>query len=215
MKRFITSSCLFAGIAIVSLAQKPDGKITDTCNCLREALKKTDKLEFNRANDGCFRTLLRVLLEDMAKDEANEELGRIMTKVLRKDCDIYQKHLDAEKAFGAKRVASKIRNPAVCQIFRTGEFHEPTSSDNVVVTMRDSIQIVTFEDTHVYSKSKVTWLDDCTYRLTFMETTNPYEKMLMEQNFVRTVRIIDVNDNLVVVEIKINNGYVLAELIKQ
>lgn len=60
-----------------------------------------------------------------------------------------------------------------CQHFRTGTFHSETNGTfNAVVTRNDSLQIETMGPFEV--TLRVTWTDDCTYRLSFKDGNDAY-----------------------------------------
>lgn len=64
--------------------------------------------------------------------------------------------------------------PNDCKEFKTGKFknYENGEWTNTIITRTDEFQIELNKKTNEESKDKITWIDDCTYRLTSITYKN-------------------------------------------
>jgi hypothetical protein len=84
--------------------------------------------------------------------------------------------------------------PAECQQFRTGTFYNP-SAPHLTITRDSLYQVETDTRTGDISKFKVTWVDDCTYKLEFIESTDREVRKAAKVMGILTVTITSVEED--------------------
>ena len=100
-----------------------------------------------------------------------------------------------------------------CQILKSGTFVTYGDMDSTLIIMTKNSQHLKFKS-GAYTKSKFEWIDDCTYKLIRIESTDPFEKQIPPGD-VRIVKIIHVSkDGTIFYELLVNNRSYSGRLIK-
>ncbi len=189
--------------------------LNSTCNCLDSLMKdKKDKIDFQFGLENCLSRSYQGSLGFKSTDSAELFILDLEDK-LRKNCESFNQSQSILKKMMMERTESNIKVAKICEIMRVGDFEDLSGVERVIVSMRDSIQIVTFEKTQLYTKSKVIWMDDCSFRVIFITSTNPYENLMLKPGDERVVRIIDIkNGNEIILETEFWGKWFLGKLTK-
>jgi hypothetical protein len=173
-----------------------DNLVESSCDCLNNLLK-TDvgKIEFQFAHDECFKGVYSKLISFSSTDSSDAVYTRFMDN-LEKSCEAYNKCHSILDKMTLEKSPIRIQNKKSCkQTMQIGEFEDRSGNEKIVMSMRDSIQVVTFGDKGLYTKSKVEWIDECSYKVIFIESTNPFENGILKKGDEREIRIIDIRKN--------------------
>lgn len=173
-----------------------DKMVNSSCNCLNNLLKSgKDKIDFQFSHEDCFKEIYSHLISLPSQDSSDAVYARFIGN-MQTTCDAYVKCHDMLGEMTLEKSSIKVKDKALCkQTMRTGEFEDRSGNEKTIMSMRDSIQIVTFGNHGLYTKSKVTWIDECSYKVTFVESTNPFENGMMKKGDERVIRIIDIKSN--------------------
>ncbi len=173
-----------------------DKTVESTCNCLSNLLKTNkEKVDFQFAHEDCFKEIYSKLIFLPSQDSSDAVYARFMEN-LESNCDAYGKCHNILDKMTLEKSQIKVKEKKSCkQTMRTGEFEDRSGNEKTIMSMRDSIQIVTFGDKGLYTKSRIKWIDECSYKVIFVESTNPFENGVLKKGDEREVRIIDVKNN--------------------
>ena len=95
---------------------------------------------------------------------------------------------------------SNKRSPLNCKKMKTGKFTGlfPMGGKQTRfnIIRNDSIQIETNEDNGAVGKLRISWPDDCTYKLKFISTTEKLNKdeLYFREKAILTTRIVETTD---------------------
>ncbi|HTF04302.1 MAG TPA: hypothetical protein VK826_09755 [Bacteroidia bacterium] len=90
-------------------------------------------------------------------------------------------------------VSAQTATGEECKPFRTGTFYNP-SAPHLTITRDSLYQVETDTRTGDVSKFKVTWVDDCTYKLEFIESTDREVRKAAKVMGILTVTITSVEE---------------------
>ena len=79
---------------------------------------------------------------------------------LKNSCPAYNQSYDLLDKLTFQKTESRIREENTCEIMRVGEFEDTISTQKVIMSMRDSFQIMTFGETGMYTKSTIMNVED-------------------------------------------------------
>lgn len=216
MKRIIALT-IFLVVQIDSFSQNEI--LESACNCLDKLLaaqtEKIDKVEFQLANDECFNSAYKNVISLSSADSADLFIASFFEN-LKSSCESFIKTHEIADKLTLERSTIRIKNRKSCkQTMKTGEFDDSSGTEKVVMSMRDSIQVMTFGDKGLYTKSKVEWTDECSYKVIFQESTNPFENAVLKKGDEREVTVIDIQKNGdVLLEIGMYGRWFLAKVKK-
>lgn len=179
-----------------SFCQTKHEMLEATCNCLTNVLStSTEKVQFVLAHEECFKTAYAKSIAMKSSDSAGSYVDSFM-ELLSANCDSYRECHEILDKFTLVRSEIKVNDKKTCrQVMQVGDFEDTSGVERTIMSMRDSIQIMTFGDDAIYTKSKVIWKDDCTYNVVFIESTNSFENSLLKKGDERVIRVIDIIDN--------------------
>jgi hypothetical protein len=171
-----------------------DNILQSTCNCLDKLLAvKLDKVEFQFAHDDCHKEVYTKLISMPTQDSADLYYSSFVES-MKANCDSYGQSYEVLDKMTLNKSKSKVRHKSDCKkVMRVGEFEDTSGTEKAIMSMQDSIQIMTFGKPELYTKSKVVWVDECTYRTIFIESTNPFENGVLKKGDERVIRIIDIS----------------------
>jgi hypothetical protein len=135
---------------------------------------------------------------------------------LKSNCDAYNKCYEILDKWTLERSPIRVKNREACRgVMKVGEFEDRSGAEEVIMSMRDSIQVMTFGKEELYTKSKIEWIDDCTYKAIFIESTNPFESSILKKGDEREIRILDIkNSGEIVLEVGMYGRYFLSKVYK-
>jgi len=108
-----------------------------------------------------------------------------------------------------------VKDKKLCkQIMQLGEFEQASNVAKARMSMQDSIQLVTWNQQGIYTKSKVVWVDDCVYRIIFIESTNPLESSIMKKGDEGEIRITEIKADEIFYEVGFNGKWFPGKLKK-
>jgi hypothetical protein len=198
-----------------AVSQISFNNIDSTCSCLQYLLKtQNSKIDFSIGLENCISISFQEALKFKSPQMVDKYLIDIENQ-LKSDCQAYIQCQKILYQMSLQKTESKIIDFDNCKIMRTGDFEDNSGSERSIVSMMDSIQIVKFEKTGYYTKSKVIWKDDCSFNLVFVSSTNPYEKLMTKYSDTREIRIIEISEGQkIILEIEFSGLYFIKELTK-
>ncbi len=220
MKKILTS-LLIGLLCNVSLTgQDLAPIIEESCDCLEKLFadeeKAKDKQAFMFGSEACYKSAYDVSISYETPQETNAFMERFYAHMA-KQCPAFSFYGQALSKFISTKMESRVKKKKKCQkIMRTGKFiHLFGTSEDVIVTMMDSVQIVTFGSPDIYTKSRVEWQDECSYKLIHLESTNPFENSIVSPGGQRLVHIVDIKDNgEIILETEFFGSYYLGRYIR-
>ena len=215
MRTFKLRAQLLFASGYFSYSQVSTKVLNSTCNCLDSLLKdKRNKIDFQFGLENCISRSYQGSLVFKTSDSTELFLSNLEDQ-LKKNCESFNQCQGILNKMTMEKTESNIKEPKICEIMRVGDFEDLSGTERVVVSMRDSIQIVTFEKTKFYTKSKIIWKDDCSFRVIFIRSSNPYEKLMLKPGDERLTRIIDIkNGKDIIFETGIFGKWFLGRLTK-
>jgi hypothetical protein len=186
---------LFALFSGASNVFSQDNLVESTCNCITKVVETPkNKIDFCLSYADCFNEA-SARISAIASADSVEAFVFSFYDDLSRNCDSDGKFRGILNRMTLEPTETVVKDRKTCkQIMRTGEFEQRVGTEKVMISMRDSTQIVTF-DRGQFTKSKVMWIDACSYRLIFVASTNPVESAFLKDGDERIVRIIDIRDN--------------------
>jgi hypothetical protein len=172
-----------------------DEFLATTCNCIQTLNVLKDKLDFSIKSQNCYGELLKKLINENQNAFDYVELKAILTFGLAQKCANWRSFHDEEMKYLHEEEESKIKDQDLCRIVREGIFTQSDSFEDIEITMMDSVQLVTYKRQGYHTKSRIKWLDGCSYKLILIESTHPYERRVEEIEGDRIIRIIDIINN--------------------
>jgi len=168
--------------------------LNSTCECVESILDNNhDKISFSFGYENCFNEVYYKSIGFSAPDSTDLFLESFFNSISA-NCMAYDKAFEIINRYSQEQIESRVKNPKDCELVKSGLFEDNVGGENVLVSMQDSIQVVTFGDEGLYTKSNIIWHDECTYTLVFVESTNPLEITLMAPGDERKVRIVEINN---------------------
>lgn len=184
------------------------------CNCLYEISKSgKDKISYDREFNNCLQSYFTQAKSIDKKIKTNADLTSLIQNNLRNNCDHFA-YIDSMRAHYQSINQSNF-NVSIedCKSFKEGEFIGEGDSDSTIIIMSDSIQILKFKDGS-YTKSKVVWLDPCSYKLNRIESTNDIEKEFLNKDEETIIRIIGVSKKIITYEMIMGDRVYAGRLIR-
>ena len=159
-----------------------DNVLKSPCDCLEKLLTRNfDKIDFQFAHEACFGEVYSRAISFTAADSAEMFITTILHQ-LKSNCDAYNKCHEILDKWTLERSPIRVKNREACRdVVKVGEFEDRSGAEKVIMSMRDSIQVMTFGKEGLYTKSKIEWIDDCTYKAIFIESTNPFESSILKK----------------------------------
>lgn len=186
-----------------------------TCDCFAKLpASNLDKIDFQFAIESCFDQAEAKAISLKSKDSSETFIRKFLVK-LAADCQHYNKAKTISDKLTLQKSEMKIKDRKTCkQMMLTGDFKDKRRNDKITMSMRDSVQFVKFGDDGTYTKYKIEWIDDCSYKTIFIESTRPLENSLVSKGDEREVRIIDIRDNEVTYEVGMFGRWFAGKLTK-
>lgn len=215
MKHALFFAVLFV-ISKASFAQQSDEKeiIEQTCTCIGNAIdtEVDTKYDFEYNFGVCMDSLkakLKVL--DPKYNDINQINSFIHTEI-KAGCSRYHE-VDSLKRFYSTHVFESIATSGDCEILKQGFFLTYGDKDSAKIEMKGNLQMIHYRD-GTYTKSKIVWLSDCSYKVIRKKSTNTDDAKIPKGNEM-LVNIIYVKDGVVVYyEIIMNQHAYSGRLIK-
>ena len=215
MIRLFILAAIFILTFQYSFSQNSFKNADSTCTCLESLLEvQNNKVDFSLGLENCLSKSFREAYKFSSSEMVDKYLVDL-ENFLKSNCMAFNQCQMIINPMYKQKTESRIYNPEICKMFKSGEFEEKGESEKTTVSMMDSIQIVKFEKSGYYTKSKVIWTDNCTFKLVFISSTNPYEKMMTKYGDTREIRIIDITGGKeIILETEFAGLYFLNKLTK-
>jgi hypothetical protein len=189
--------------------------LDSACSCLTEALNRPEentKFDFELKFDVCLDSLFDRAIRIDTAFNSNLKKNQLLNNDLKNNCENFDK-IDSLHQLYMSHTFESIASKTACQIMKSGTFVTYGDKDSTLIIMDKKRQLVQFKS-GTYTKSKVKWIDDCSYQLIRIESTDPFEKQVPPGN-VRLIKIIYVGeDGTIFYEILVNGKAYPGRLIK-
>ncbi|PCH86773.1 MAG: hypothetical protein COB88_06820 [Flavobacteriales bacterium] len=203
MRTLITAIFLFN--VLTSFGQKLTNKISDDiCNCINKV--KIDTLNSpNAATEfqNCFGKIvyyagdLKKRNIDIQVPSDLDSVSEIIVTRLMKTCDNYLRLVTFFSRTSPDTTSFKIIDSTTCRIVRNGKFESLNTKETMITIMKENEQTVEYPDKKFYSKSKVTWVNDCEYILTFEKSTNPDIDKFYKKGDETRIKLLEIDGNII------------------
>jgi hypothetical protein len=210
---------IFILIFLLTLLSCKTNKIAElrenTCGCFDSIKYDGDKLKFQMAEQRCVSRLYYGVLaiQSLYPNKSNFELNQIIRKELKEKCDSWNRVLTLYFQLSKQSTNTRIKNKSECEILKKGIFKDLTEN-NTFITIQDSIQITKNLDLGNYIKSKIKWLDSCTYQVMPFETNDSIMKRHLAEKPIFTLKIIEINKDTITYENEYKGDFSLGQYIK-
>ena len=203
-------------ISINSNGQVDQNKIIidSTCTCIGRAIdnEENTKFDFEYDFDICMDSLVSRLSKYDSKYKDIKEVNTFIHSELKENCHRYQE-VDSLKAIYSTHTFDIIATPEECSIMKSGVFMNYADKDSIRITMNKKEQVINYPD-GTYTKAKIVWIDDCSYKVIRNESTNADDSRI-KPGHEMTVKIIYVKDNRIIFyEILLNNKAYSGRMVK-
>lgn len=200
------------------MAQRDDIKqvLEETCECLKFVVKNSrNKYDFDRELGKCTSEFSKKCIQIDSSYADVVKLNKLIHTELKSTCKRFQKINLKLEEYASQRETDFIVKTSDCQILKAGVYIELGDVDSTQIHMSDTLQIVNFKD-GTYTKSRVVWLDLCSYKIIRIESTNSYESQMVSPGQERVIRIIGVeNQKIFLYELEVNGRFYQGKLVKQ
>lgn len=166
------------------------------------------------AEQSCVTKLYYGILEIQPSfpDKSNFELTQILFKELSGKCDNWNQVMTLYFQLSKQSTKTRIDRKAKCDILKNGQFKE--LGENLIFTVNDSTQVTKYIESGACTKSKINWIDSCTYQLRPFETTDSIMQRQLLKSPIFTITIIDVINDTIIYENEYNGNYSMGQFIK-
>ncbi len=215
MNRHITIILLVASLNGLSQGDQMEVALDSACTCLTNAAnapEENTKFDFEYKFGVCLESLFSRVQQIDSSYVDRIKLNQLIHKELKESCEQFIL-IDSIHQFYSTHTFEIIATKEDCEILKSGTFVTYGDADSTLIIMTKNSQILKFKS-GAYTKSKVKWIDDCTYELIRIESTDPFEKQIPPGD-VRMVKIIHVSqDGTIFYEIIVNNKSYSGRLMK-
>jgi hypothetical protein len=209
---------LYAAFVLTLNSCQPD-RIAEirvkACNCFDSITYNGDRLKFQMAEQRCMTRLYNDILavQQYYPDKSNLELDSLLQKELKEKCKSCNEVLTLYFQLSKQSTVTKITDKSKCEILKSGRFKE-CDGEKTFFTIQDSLSVTSNLTNGSYTKSKIKWIDSCTYKLIPFETTDSTVKRHLKENPVFTIKIIDIIKDTVTYEFEFMGDYSLGQFVK-
>lgn len=193
---------------------KKESIIDSTCTCIGNAIDNEENTKFDFEYDFgiCMDSLVSQLRNYDSKYTDPNEVNTFIHTEIKENCNRYSE-VDSLKALYAKHSFDIIATPEECSIMKNGVFMNHGDQDSLRITMKNDEQIINYPD-GTYTKAKIKWIDDCSYKVIRKESTNA-EDSRIKPGHEMTIKIIYVKDNRIIFyEMLLNDKAYSGRMIK-
>jgi hypothetical protein len=215
MKAFLLLTGFILLLTLFSCKTKQIAELRNkTCDCFDSIKYDGDKLKFQMAEQSCVTELYYGVLtiQPSFPDKSNFELMHILHNELKEKCDSWNEVMTLYFQLSEQSTKTRIESKAQCDVLKNGQFKE--IGEKMTFTVTDSIQITRYIESGAYTKSKINWIDSCTYQIMPFETTDSITQRHLLENPIFTITIIDVINDTIIYENEFNGGYSMGQFIK-
>ena len=203
-------------ISSISKGQDDQKKniIDSTCTCIGNAIdnEENTKFDFEYDFDICMDSLVSRLSKYDSKYKDVNEVNTFIHSELKENCDRYRE-VDSLKALYRNSTFDIIATPEECSIMKSGVYMNYGDQDSIRITMNKKEQVINYPD-GTYTKAKIKWIDDCSYKVIRKESTNADDSKI-KPGHEMTVKIIYVKDKRIIFyEILLNNKSYSGRMVK-
>ena len=164
------------------------------CSCLYEASKEyKDKIDCRNKFNSCLKQYIEEAQRIDSTINTPEELNNLIQKTLRDNCEKFNYIDSIVQDYTTNKETDFVVKIEDCQILKNGIFITEGDKDSAKIIMQDSLQTIKFKS-GAYTKSKVVWLGPCSYKIIRIESTDPYEKQMVQPGEERVIRILGVEN---------------------
>lgn len=207
---------LFCSLTFNTFGQDELTKVLDSaCNCLSAAantVEENTKFDFEYKFNTCLDSLFHRAIAIDSSYQNNLKKNELIHRELKSNYADFNK-IDSLHQFYSTLTFESIASADDCKLLHSGTFVTYGDPDSTLIIMNKKEQMVVFKS-GTYTKSKIEWIDECSYRLIRIESTDSYEKQVAPGD-VRIVKIIHVShDGTIFYEILVNGRSYSGRLIK-